>query len=599
MKKIFKKLINVLNKKEKSKLYSLQFFNITNAIIEIILFSALALFISLVSFQGGGEKKLVDLKYLENLFDLFNIYEFSEKIIFLGTTLILIFILSLTFNIFVNWFNAKFIFLFNKRLTERVFEYSIDQHWLYFTKNSVVNIAKNISVDCSTVTQKIIIPSLNLISKIFVTISIIFVVSAINLKVAFGAFVIFSIMYFLLLFISSKSIKKNSKEDSYNRQFTNKIVLETFSGIKEIKLFNLENHFKKIFFKILENNILPQTKVHALANIPRYFVEFIAYASVILFIIISLTFSNDSTLILPTIALYGFAGLKLLPAFQQMYLAIVNIKSGKIFFKNIENKLNVPKTKSSKTKLFRIKKSIKFNRINFNYELFERKSFGVKNISLTFKKNLIYGIVGKTGSGKTTLVDILTGLIKPSSGKIMVDGKALRQKSISKWRKNFSLVPQNPFFSNSSIKTNVAIGQNNDEINEIEILNCLKDADLNNLISKLNNGIETSMGHHGIKFSGGERQRIAIARALYMNKDVIIFDEATSALDNITERVILKTIEKIKKNRIIIIITHRTNTLKICDKIAFINNGKIEAQGNYNELMSKNKNFREIANQKY
>ena len=209
MKKIFKKLINVLNKREKSKLYSLQFFNIANAIIEIILFSALALFISLVSFQGDSEKKLVDLKYLENLFDLFNIYEFSEKIIFLGTTLILIFILSLTFNIFVNWFNAKFIFLFNKRLTERVFEYSIDQHWLYFTKNSVVNIAKNISVDCSTVTQKIIIPSLNLISKIFVTISIIFVVSAINFKVAFGAFVIFSIMYFLLLFISSKPIKKN------------------------------------------------------------------------------------------------------------------------------------------------------------------------------------------------------------------------------------------------------------------------------------------------------------------------------------------------------------------------------------------------------
>ena len=206
--------------------------------------------------------------------------------------------------------------------------------------------------------------------------------------------------------------------------------------------------------------------------------------------------------------------------------------------------------------------------------------------------------MGKTGSGKTTLVDILTGLIKPSSGKILVDGKALRQKSISKWRKNFSLVLR-ILFSNSSIKTNVAIGQNNDEINEIEIFNCLKDADLNNLISKLNNGIETSMGHHGIKFSGGERQRIAIARALYMNKDVIIFDEATSALDNITERVILKTIEKIKKNRIIIIITHRTNTLKICDKIAFINNGKIEAQGNYNELMSKNKNFREIANQKY
>ena len=164
--------------------------------------------------------------------------------------------------------------------------------------------------------------------------------------------------------------------------------------------------------------------------------------------------------------------------------------------------------------------------------------------------------------------------------------------------KNFSLVPQILFFK-FIYQTNVAIGQNNDEINEIEILNCLKDADLNNLISKLNNGIETSMGHHGIKFSGGERQRIAIARALYMNKDVIIFDEATSALDNITERVILKTIEKIKKNRIIIIITHRTNTLKICDKIAFINNGKIEAQGNYNELMSKNKNFREIANQKY
>lgn len=599
MKKILIKLINVLNKKEKSKLYSLQFFNITNGIIEIFLFSALALFINLVSFKDGNQKKLVDSKYLENLFNLFEIYDFSEKIIFLGTILILIFILSLIFNIFVNWFNAKFIFLFNKRLTERIFEYSIDQHWLYFTKNSVVNIAKNISVDCSTVTQKIIIPSLNLVNKIFVTISIIFVVSAINFKLAFGAFIIFSIIYFFLLFINSKSIKKNSKEDSYNRQFTNKVVLDTFLGIKEIKLFNLENHFKKIFFKILENNILPQTKIHALANIPRYVVEFIAYTSVILFIIISLNFSNDSSLILPTVALYGFAGLKLLPAFQQMYLAIVNIKSGKIFFKNIENKLYFPKTKYTNTNLLKIKRNIKLDRINFNYELLERKSFGVKNISFTFKKNSIYGIVGKTGSGKSTLVDILTGLIKPSSGKIIVDDKVLKDKSISKWRKNFSLVPQNPFFSNSSIKKNVAIGQNDEELNEDKILNCLKDADLNNLISKLNNGIETSMGHQGIKFSGGERQRIAIARALYMNKDVIIFDEATSALDNITERVILKTIEKIKKNRIIIIITHRTNTLKVCDKIAFINNGKIEAQGSYDSLMQKNKNFREIANQKY
>ena len=596
---ILKKLINVLNKKEKSKLYSLQFFNITNAIIEIILFSALALFISLISFQDDNKKRLVDSKYLEGLFDLFKIYELSEKIFYLGAALILTFALSLMFNIFVNWFNAKFIFLFQKRLTERIFEHSINQNWLYYTKNSVVTITKNILVDCSAVTQKIIIPSLNFISKIFVTISIIFVVSTINFKLALGAFIIFSIIYFLLLFISSKSIKKNSKEDSYNREFTNKIILETFSGIKEIKLFNLENHFKKNFFKILENNILPQTKVHALANIPRYFVEFIAYTSVILFIIISLTFNDSSTLILPTIALYGFAGLKLLPAFQQMYLAIVNIKSGKIFFKNIKNKLNFANTKHLNTNFLKIRKDIKLNKINFHYELFEKKSFGVKNISFTFKKNSIYGIVGKTGSGKTTLIDILTGLIKPSSGEIMIDGKALKHKSISKWKKNFSLVPQNPFFYNSSIKRNVAIGQNDNEINESKILNCLKDADINMLISKLNDGIETKMGHHGIKFSGGERQRIAIARALYMNKDVIIFDEATSALDNITERVILKTIKKIKKNRIIIIITHRTNTLKICDKIAFINSGQIEAQGSYNSLMSKNKKFREISNQKY
>jgi HlyD family secretion protein len=305
--------------------------------------------------------------------------------------------------------------------------------------------------------------------------------------------------------------------------------------------------------------------------------------------------------VLPTIAIYAFAGLKLLPAFQQIYNSLINMKGGQLYFNSVKGKLKksfedkfVIRKNINKKKYYPFKKELILKNVYFKYP--EKNKPALNNIDIKIKSKKIIGIAGHTGSGKSTILDIILGLIQPTSGKLTVDGKILNNKAlVRKWQNNFGFVPQNIYLSNSTIIQNIAFGIPEKNINLDKVKAAAKLANIDKFIEQLPQKFHTMIGDRGVRFSGGERQRIGIARSLYFDPSILIFDEATNALDSFTEKLILKAIKDISKHKTIIIVAHRLNTLKICDNIFLIDSGKLIAQGNYNSLIKYSKDFRKLA----
>ena len=312
---------------------------------------------------------------------------------------------------------------------------------------------------------------------------------------------------------------------------------------------------------------------------------------------IAITLGFGTKSILPTIAVYAFAGLKLLPSFQQIYMSVVNIKNGKILFDKHKNKLNITSSglnpEDKKINKLNFKKDIRFKNLKFSYLKEDKKNL-LEISKFQIKKNSIIGIAGETGSGKSTLIDLIMTIIEPTHGKILIDGKGLKKNQRKSWISNFAFVSQNPYFTNTSILDNIAFGIERNKINLLKARESIIAANLQKKINGLSAGFETEIGDRGIKFSGGERQRLAIARAIYFQKDIIVFDEATSAVDNLTEKEIIKSIQNLKNKKTIIIIAHRLSTLKVCDKIYLLSNGKIAGSGSYRYLLNNNKYFQKL-----
>ena len=299
--------------------------------------------------------------------------------------------------------------------------------------------------------------------------------------------------------------------------------------------------------------------------------------------------------------IFVLAGFKLLPAFQQIYFSLSQIRGNLSGLKSIRNDLlaSIDQiTLNSKDRIildeqFFSKGSIELQNVTFKYP--ETKKPAVSGLNIEIPHNKIIGLVGSSGSGKSTAVDILLGLITPDKGKVLIDGKRLSQKNLRSWQDSLGFVSQVIFLADASIRENIAFGIKPENIDDKRIKDALKLSHLDEFVSELPNGIDTRVGERGVQLSGGQRQRVGIARALYNNADILIFDEATSALDSITEKHIMDAIHDFSGRKTIIMIAHRITTVEQCDIIYLIEDGEVADRGNYLDLSSRNKIFRKMA----
>jgi len=301
--------------------------------------------------------------------------------------------------------------------------------------------------------------------------------------------------------------------------------------------------------------------------------------------------------VLPIISLYIFAGYRLMPALQQIYSGFTALTSSMPSLDALINDVNSHKkfNEFQDQGVLSINKSIILKNINYNYPNASRTS--LKDININISAKTTVGIVGATGSGKTTTVDIILGLLEAQKGTLEIDGQIITKQNLRSWQRTIGYVPQHIFLSDDTVSANIAFGIDPKNINQADVEKASKIANLHNfVIDELPEQYQTATGERGVRLSGGQRQRIGIARALYHNPKVLILDEATNALDNETEKAVMDGINNLNKNITIILITHRLSTVKNCDKILLLEKGKIINEGTFEELIKLNKNFQKNTN---
>ncbi len=583
--------LNILSKKQLQKLIIIQFLIIIMSIFELISIASIAPFMAIVS----DTSLINESPLIHKIYNYFNFKNDNDFMIFLSLIVFSLFIVSVIVSLFTTWRLLRYSQKVGAEISISLFSHYLNQDWLFHSKNSSNEFSRKIFEEVKRLTGGIIQPLLHLNNKLILTSFMVVALLFYNFNVAIITLIIFGIFYLSIFLLLRKKLYINSVEISNLNKNRYNLIGEAFGGIKELIINNNFFLFLNQFSSSNTRFAYTSSNNQAMAQLPKFIAELVAIGSV-LFLIIYLLILNNSGLnkLLPTLAVFGIAGFKILPAFQQIFASIATIKGNISAFNSIKQELSTAKKQNSQaSKILKVTFDdfIKIDNLSYQYD--SKKSFALKKINLVINKYSKTGIVGKTGSGKSTLIDILTGLVHPSEGLISVDMQKIKSENAKGWRENIAYIPQNIFLFDTTVLENITFSNNFNEIDMNRFKKAIEVANINEFINTLNDDFNSKIGQRGVQLSGGQRQRIGIARALYQDKPLLIFDEATSSLDSETEKNIINSILDTYKDKTVINITHRVENLIHFDKIIVLDDSQIINSGTFEEL-SKDVKFKNL-----
>ncbi|MDC1079239.1 ABC transporter ATP-binding protein, partial [Candidatus Pelagibacter sp.] len=516
-----------------------------------------------------------------------------QFLIFLGILILILLFISLSFKSFMIYFQNRFIEMRKFSLAQRLVQSYLHQPYLWFLNRHSSSLCKNILDESHTVISRGLYHLINLITQIIVVLVLISLSIIADPLISIVIGILFGSLYTLILILSKGIVSKFGNQRFNYNELLFKIINETFIAIKQIKISGIENIKIKTISKLGINLAKNSAFVGTVSAIPRYVIELLVFGGMLTLTLFLMTKEGTFEKALPTIVLYAIIGYKLMPALQSIFLSLTNLNYVAISVDKISKELKLVKEFEilQKQERFQLNKSISLKKVFFKYP--ETSTNALNDINLNIKANSFFGIVGTTGSGKTTLVDIILNLLVADKGLLKVDNEPINNLNSRKWMKSVGYVPQNIFLIDDTFSANIALGINDEDIDQIQLEKVSKIAEIHNHIIAEPGKYETQIGEQGVRLSGGQRQRIGIARALYHDPKVLILDEATSALDNITQKSILNNLKSMKTDITIIMITHRLSTVKECDSIILMEKGEIKAQGTFEELLKRNDNFKD------
>ena len=591
---LLKKVVSILDNKEKKFFYYLSFAFFFVAIIETF---GVVLIIPFIEIASNPE--IINSNYQLNLInDFFQFNNTNSFILFLGISYFFYLIFSQAFKALIMYLQLRFTFSLESSVSKRLLEAYLRQTYSWFLDKHSGDMGKGILSEVAETIHYSLTPLLAMISQLFLSILLVILIVLVNPLVAVIT-LLFLLMLNLLIFNKVKNwIKLMGINKVKHNQRRYKTVVEAFGAIKEIKLSGIEKIYSNKFSSAANDFSTANSNVQIVSILPKYLLEAISFGFLILFILYNLSLGNNLTEVLPILSMFAFAALRLIPAFQQIFSSLNKINFSTKGLDDILYRLNENKNLKilkKTTNSIQIKNKIEINNLNFIYPNSNR--LALNKINLNIQSGEKIGIAGSTGSGKTTLIDILLGLLKPTNGEISVDGGEISKLGLRNWQNSIGYVPQNIFLSDKTIAENIAFGLSLEELDIDRVKEVCKIARLHKFITEeLEHNYFTEVGERGIRLSGGQRQRIGIARALYNNPSLLVLDEATSALDNLTEKNIIESIANHSKNITTIIIAHRLNTIKNCDCIFYLEKGEIKSHGTYDQLILKSEEFNKLAN---
>ena len=560
---ILRKIITYLDFARKKQLTTIFILSIFASIAESFSIAAL---IPFVSFFINPESYLFN-NFFKSIFESLNINTNKEIFGFVSFIFVLIVLAS-------GYLRLKYIKLSNQ-LTEditsdfrvKIFNFLVNQDFNYHYKHGSNEIMSNLFQKTTSFTT-IIFSSLNIINSILISTAIVIIL--IYNEPFYTPILIFSIcLFFFTIFkIKANTILQKGQKVNVNQNFLIDTFENTVGYLPEIIIYNLKKFYSSIFTKMSQETAASSSKIRTISMVPRIYLELFVIVIAVIFIYFSGLTERPIETNISYFAILAFGAQKCLPLVSNIFLLSVNFKGATptvlSFLKILEhNKQEAIIDKQYEVLNFN--DSIKLENLTFQYNSSLPKV--LNNINIEIKRGDKIAIKGETGSGKSTLTNIISGLLAPSGGKILVDGVAINKETIKNWQKNISIVPQTIFLNDSTILENIAIAENLNQIDIERVKKCSNIAKIDIFIENLKNKYNERVGERGIRLSGGQRQRIGIARALYRSSNLIIMDEPTNALDLETENLVMESITNFTKDITIIMISHSNNTLKFFDKI--------------------------------
>lgn len=565
----FQYLNKILRKKEYIYLNTYFIFSILIGILETIGIGILPAFFSV----------LIDKNILINKFDfdeniqniIINLFEKDNLIMFLCVGIVIFFVFKSIILFLFGFFDAKLTRDLKVSISSQLFKIYINKNYLFHSTNNPIILGRNISSEVNTSVAHM--KSFLIIIKESIQLILIFsLLLFANLKVTTSIFALFLLFSVIYLKFFGRKMRQKSEIAFYERGHKSKIIHQILNAIIEVKIYNREKFIIKKFIDSIKKEFQSKMFLDVVNKIPKIFVEIFIVSLVCFTIVVCVRLGFNIEAIISIIALYFFAALRSYPAFNALLQQKMALINGKVSIKKLASEFEKSRLESDtqkvKDSISSFDSSIEFQNVSFNYP--NRKKT-LNNINLKISKNTSIGIKGETGSGKSTIIKLIMGLLQPNSGKILIDGKELNIIE-NDLKDKISYVPQNFYILDDTILENIIFSEEKNKPDYKKISKITKLSLLDEMINSLPKGIDTVVGATGKLLSGGQAQRLALARALYQDREILILDEATNALDSNTEKLVIENISNLKKSKTVIIISHNSDILKFCDQIIDIEN---------------------------
>lgn len=584
-------MFGIFTKREKLKFVGLAIAILIMGFLEVVGVASVLPFMQLIAEPNAIEQSSM----LSAGYEFFGFDGHREMLIYFGIGIIGIIGITNAFSIFATWLQYKYSWSIAHNLSIRLLRTYIGKSYSYYLNTNTTKLRAYIISEVNSLTGGIIIPIIEVISRSFASLIIFIFLLTVDPKIALIMFGSLGIAY-SLIYLSQKSfLRKIGTHRIEMNMLRYKSLQELLDGIKTVLVYNKQDFFYDRFEYASKEFCGVQPKYNLLLAAPRYVLEFLAFGGILgvtMYLYIS---AGNIQSAIPRLSLYAVAGYRLLPALQKAFAAAAKIKHNYPVFErlreDLEYSLKYPAKSNTLISPLKFNELIEINRLGFTYE--NADSTVIKDLSLTIRKGEVVAFIGSTGSGKTTLVDLIVGLLHPISGSINVDNIPLTPKNIQSWRSSLAYVPQEVFLFDDTVLKNLVIDSDEDTVDFERLKHVCGIANILDFIEQeLPKAFETEIGERGVRLSGGQRQRLGLARALYTNPELLILDEATSALDSITEKSIISSLKQLPADITIIIIAHRLSTIRHADCIYVLDEGNVLSKGSYDTLMETNDTFK-------
>jgi len=598
----FRKIHALLSGDERRKAMLLFAMMIVMGVLEVIGVSSIMPFIGVLS-----NPELVETnKYLNTVYVWLQFSDKQQFFLFLGAVTFGLVVGSLAFKACTLWVMARFTQGRNYSFSARLLRGYLRRPYSWFLYRHSSELGKFVLSEVNQVVTRTLMPALQLVANVIVALFLLALVISVEPLVAMAAVVILGGAYGVIYGgLRSHLGRIGADRVAANRERF-RVAQEAFNAIKEVKIHRLEERYIKAFERPASRFARRQASSQIASEIPKFALRGLAFGGILVILLILLeSRGGNLSAILPVMALYAFAGSRLLPALQEIYKALTALRFGKPALDSlyeefrevgVEEPAAVASANLGGTGRLALREGLEL--VGVTYAFQGAQGAALRDINLRIKSRTTVALVGSTGAGKTTLVDVIMGLLLPSFGEVRVDGQTVTGENLAGWQRNIGYVPQQIFLADDTVAGNIAFGIPEQHVDHEAVEAAARVAELHRfIVEELPDGYQTYVGEQGIRLSGGQRQRFGIARALYHDPDVLVLDEATSALDTLTEKAVMDAIHNLGHRKTIIIIAHRISTVRRCDSICLLDHGMIAGHATYDDLMENNQLFRRLASE--